>query len=102
MKLSDNIKKNQVDYLKSLGISIINFNVKSISNNNITYDIDIETNRTIHIVVYYNWFLNKSGIQIYTDKKIITESSSEIFSIDDLNKYVVKFILKKIYKGGNV
>lgn len=102
MKLSDNIKKNQVDYLKSLGISIINFNVKSISNNNIIYDIDIETNKTIHIVIYYNWLFNKSGIQIYTNEKIITESSNEIYSIDDLNEYVTKFILKKIYKGEKV
>ena len=99
MKIIDNIKENQIEYLKSLNIPIIKFNIKYHSDKSIVYDIDIELNkRKFHIVVNYNWDFNKSGIHIYSEDKFMQNESAEIYNIDDLNKYVTNYILKNIYK----
>ena len=98
MNIIDNINKNQIDYLKSLGMSIINFKVTYNSEKSIVYNIDISLdNKEIHVVVSYNWDLFKSGIQIYKNNKLKTNKSSGIFCLDDLNVFVDECILRNIY-----
>lgn len=103
MKLKESIEKNQIEYLKNLGFSIIYHDITYCSDKCITYFIDIEyEEKKHHIVITYSWEFNDAIIHIYTDKEKTKEFkkdvSKEIFDTNDLNKFVTEYIVKNIFK----
>ena len=96
MKLINEIEKNQIDVLKTMGIGINMFTIKYQSSNNIVYNIDFEYEKIrYHLAICYNFDKNTISFQI-SDGKTFKDLKEEVVN-DNFSENVIKYISKIVF-----
>ncbi len=97
MKLTEQIEKNQITVLKTMGIGINMFTVKYQSTTNIVYNIDFEYEKTsYHLAICYNFDKNTISFQI-SDGKTFKDLKEDVIN-ENFSENVIRFISKIVFK----